>query len=117
LKEFEISMGEDQQFYINFKTSDSIILKGIRGYNSLKKCLAVIKEIKRVSQYYFNFKCHFDGVNYYFILVSSRNVSICRSKNYSSTQARDDDIEFIKLNAPLSIIKNLIFYEKINKII
>ncbi len=106
---FQIFKGTNDQYYFRLRARNGEIIIKSEGYVSKSGCENGIESVKENAPYdnRYEKKISTDG-KYYFNLKAANGEIIGTSETYNSEQARDNGIESVKTNAPISPIEDLV---------
>lgn len=98
-----VQKATDGQFYFVLTAKNGEIILTSEMYTTKQNCLNGIDSVKRHSPYdrYYNRKIAMND-QYYFTLNASNGEVIGVSEMYVSKQGRDNGIESVKVNGPVS---------------
>jgi len=105
---FQIFKGINGQYYYHLQSRNSEKILSGEGYTTKDACQKGIASVKENAPYDSRYK-RYTATNgqYYFVLTGANGEPIGKSETYLSTQSRENGIEAVKRDAPISGTEDL----------
>jgi len=104
---FEIFKGQDDQFYFRLRAKNDEIILQSEGYEAKGGCQNGIESVKTNAPVDERYKRSISSNDkWYFALKAANLETIGMSEMYESEQNRENGIESVKENAPISPIED-----------